>query len=438
MPKLACTRRTTLALMVSTALAATGLAAPVAAQDGDLDGEIRFSWWGGQSRNQKTDEILQIFEQENPGVTVLRENSDWMPHWDKLTIQASAGNQPCTIQMQTRWLATYAKPNILRPLDDLVESGALDTSGIAQAVIDSSRGDDGNLYMIPSGVFYFALLYNETMLQEAGIEKPGPDWTWDDLAQLARDMKAHLPEDVNVLHNMGRETDAFVTWVQSQGHEMFENGEIAFPQETVVDWFNYWEELRQEGLTDSPEEMVADNGSLIEESNIANARTFLTNRPPNRLDSHQQVIDSVSPGSQLDIIRYPKGPAGSGMDLGANGIAIGSTCPEELIDESVAWINFFTQDERAAAIYESDNGVVTVEEFQDVQANSPDTSIGQRKHILLFQEVADEAKPVNWPENGYGATTEALNRAYDAVAFELMSPEEAAEQFMTELSDLLG
>ena len=118
--------------LVGATLGLTAMAPPSA----KADTEIRFSWWGGQLRNQKTDEILKLYEKENPGVHVIREQSDWQPHWDKLKIQAAAGNQPCTIQMQTRWLSTYADPKILRPLDDLVASGKLDISGISKATIE--------------------------------------------------------------------------------------------------------------------------------------------------------------------------------------------------------------------------------------------------------------------------------------------------------------
>ncbi len=424
------------------AVSAIGLVLCAAAAEApaqDLEGEIRFSWWGGQLRNEKTDQILQLFEAENPGVTVVRENSDWLPHWDKLTVQSAAGNQPCAIQMQTRWLATYAKPDILRPLDDLLEAGELDVRGIAEPVLNSSRGDDGQLYMIPSGVFYFATMFNRTMMEEAGVEEPARDWTWSDFAQFIRDVAPNLPDGVNPTHNMGREPDSFVTWVQSHGHPMFENGQVAFPEEVTTSWFEFWEGLRQEGLTDSPEEAIADNGSLIEESNIANGRTFITNRPPNRLDSHQRVMDAVRPGETLSILPYPRGDDGtSGMDLGANGIAIGANCPDELLPVAVAWVNFFTQDPQAAAIYESDNGVVAIDRFQTEQANGPNTSRGQREQILIFQEVAPDAKPVNWPAGGYQAITEALNQAYDAVAFETLSPSEGAAQFHEQMDDLLA
>jgi multiple sugar transport system substrate-binding protein len=291
--------------------------------------------------------------------------------------------------------------------------------------------------MIPSGVFYFALMYNRSMLEEAGLEL-AEGWTWSDFAQLVRDIAPKLPEGVNATHNMGRETDSFVTWVQTQGYPMFEGNKLGFPEEVTVGWFDFWEELRQEGLTDSPEEAIADNGSLIEESNIANGRTFITNRPPNRLDSHQRVMDAVRPGEELTIHPYPRAEDGTtGMDLGANGIAIGATCPEDKIPAAVDWINFFTQDPRAAAIYESDNGVVAIDKFQDEQANGPNTSRGQREQIVLFQKVAPEAKPVSWPAGGYAAVTEALGRAYDAVAFETMSSQEAAAQFAGEMEELL-
>jgi multiple sugar transport system substrate-binding protein len=235
---------------------------------------------------------------------------------------------------------------------------------------------------------------------------------------------------------MGRETDAFVTWVQSHGEKMFDGTNVGFTKQNVVDWFTYWENLRKDGLTDSPEEMVADNGSLIEESNLANGRTFITNRPPNRLGSMQAVVNTVSPGSKLSIMAYPTGEDGTtGMDLGANGISIGATCKPELIPASVAWINFFTQDPRAAQIYQSDNGVVAVDTLQTAQAEDPTTDPGQVEHIKLFQKVAAGAKPVAWPAGGYQAMTDTIARAYDAVAYEQMTAEEAADQFISDLQE---
>lgn len=418
---------------------AQGSNPPEAAALGEIKGQIGFSWWGGQLRNQKTDDILKLFEAEYPGVTVVREAADFNPHWEKLTIQSAAGNQPCTIQMQTRWLATFAKPNVLMPLDDLLAQGVFNIEGIAQPIMDGARGTDGKLYMIPSGVFIFALMLNQTMADNAAAAGVAPlpnPYTWNQLAQYARDVKPTLPEGVNAIHNMGRETDSFVTWVQSQGEKLFDGTTVTISQETVVNWFNFWEALRKDGITDSAEDAVADNGSLIEESNIANGRTFITNRPPNRLASMQAAMDKVLPGNKLDIMPYPTAEDGTtGMDLGSNGIAIGSTCPPELLPASVAWINFFTQDPRAAQIYQSDNGVVAVDSLAEAQAKDPNTAPGQVRYIELFREVVGTAKPVQWPAGGYQAVEQNLQRAYDAVAFEQLSPEDAAAEFLAGLQE---
>jgi multiple sugar transport system substrate-binding protein len=434
-------------VVLAGAIVMAGSVMPVAvsAQDASsseaLAGDIRFSWWGGQVRNQKTDQIIQLFEAQHPNVNIARENADWGPYWERLTIQSAGNNQPCAITMQTRWLATYATPDILMPLDDLVADGTIDVSGIPETVLEGARGEDGNLYMIPHGVFFFALMYNEQMAQAAeaaGVQFPEYPYTWDEFAQYLRDAHPHLPGDAVSIHNMGREQDAFVTWVQSHGEDVFEGSDIAFSRDTVIDWFNFWESLRQDGITEPPEVMISDNSALIEESNIANNRGFMTNRPPNQLGSVQTTVSTVSPGTTIDITPYPVGPDGTvGMDFGANGIAIGANCPEDKVPVAAAWINFFTQDSEAAGIYESDNGVVAIPELAAEQAADPDTQPTQVRHIALYQEVIEDANPVFWPANGYQALTDTLNRAYDAVAFGQLSVEEGADQLMADLQQQL-
>ena len=414
-------------------------AMPVTAQD--LTGDIRFSWWGGQVRNDKTDRIIQLFEQQNPGVSIAREAADFAPYWERLTIQAAGNNMPCAITMQTRTMATYATPDILRPLNDLVEAGEFDISGIAQPVIESGRGADGNIYMIPHGVFYFALMYNEQMLENAvaeGVEPIEWPYTWDEYADHLRAVQATLDDGAVATHNMGREPDAFVPWVQSHGEQVFDGSNVGFSRETAIAWFNYWEELRREGVTESPEEMISENSALVEESNLANGRGYATNRPPNQLGSVQTVTDTVNPGATINTRPYPVGPDGTvGMDLGANGIAIGANCAEENIPATVAFINYWTQDPEAAAIYQSDNGVVSVDALATAQAQDPDTQPTQVRHIELYQQVADTAKPVFWPPGGHQGLTDTLNRAYDAVAFEQLSPEDAADELIADLQDQL-
>jgi multiple sugar transport system substrate-binding protein len=248
-----------------------------------------------------------------------------------------------------------------------------------------------------------------------------------------RDLAPSLPEGVPAVHNLAMENDQFVTWVQSHGEKMFDANGAAFSKDTIKAWFDYWEVLRAEGLTDTPEVMVEEVGSLIENSNIANGRVFLTGRPPNRLDAHQLVIDTVRPGEKLAVVAGPKGPSGAGWDVGSNGVAVGANCPAEQIPAAIAWVNFFTHDPEGALIYASEIGPVTVDTLQQDQIDNPAASKSQREMILMFRDVAPESKPVLWPAKSNGILADSLARNYQAVAFGQMSTDEAADEVIRDL-----
>ncbi len=422
------------AMRLALAAALVGAAGAAGAGDlGPVKGEFTYTWWGSQSRAEKNEKILQLFEAKYPGVKAVRQNSDWGPYWDKLTIQAAAGNMPCTMMMQNRWLATFDDPKILLPLDKYIASGDLDTAGIAQSTMESAKGADGNTYFIPSSVFFNGVMYNKTWLDKAGIPVPSIDWTWEDLANLLEQIRPSLPDGVPAIHNLAADNDVFVTWIQGHGEKLFDDHGAAFSKENVKGWFDYWETLRKAGLTDSPEVMVEENGSLIENSNIANGRVFMTGRPPNRLDAHQKVIDTVLPGDKLAVLANPKGPDGAGWDVGSNGIAIGANCPVDEIPAAIAWVNFFTEDPQAAAIYASDLGPVTVDKLQQEQIDNPKASDSQRLMITMFRDVAPEAKPIFWPAKSNGILADTLSRNYQAVAFGQITTEQAAEQVINDL-----
>jgi multiple sugar transport system substrate-binding protein len=124
--------------------------------------------------------------------------------------------------------------------------------------------------------------------------------------------------------------------------------------------------------------------------------------------------------------------------VGSNGIAIGAGCPANLLPAAVAWVNFFTQDPRAAQIYESDLGPVAIDTLQQNQIDNPKTSRGQREQILMFRQVASQAKPIPWPPNSNGLLAQALSRNYQAVAFGQVTVDQAADQVFADLASVGG
>jgi len=406
---------------------------PASAQK--LSGNIRFTWWGSTTRNDKTERIIKLFEAANPGVTVTREPGEFNSYWDKLTVQSASGNQPCSITMQSRYLAQYADPAILKPLDDLVKAGTLDVRGVAPAVVDSGRGPDGKLYFIPSGVFYFTVLMNKTEIEKAGLQLPDDNWTWDDYASFARKLAAKLPSGTYATGNFGEAFDAFTNWVQGRGEVLFKpDGTIGVSIATIVDYFKYWEALRKDGITQPADKMAEIANNIIDDTLLAKGRIVMDARPANQLDAHQKVLNNAMPGQELVLHTYPLGPKGTGNDIGSNGFAIGASCDAASTRIAAAWSNFFLQDAQAAAIYLSDNGVVTVDKFRQDQGSNPKATPGQRQLISLYDRVAPTAKAAYFRARGYAAMQQSLTSAYQSVAFGRSLPEDAADALLRQVA----
>src|SRR5215472_10196621 len=164
----------------------TATAGPAAGK-GPVEGEIGFTWWGTGERSRKTEAVMALFQQKFPKAKLQGQPvGDFNTYWQKLIVEAAARNLPDVPQMQVRYLAVFATRRALRPLDDLVQSGAIDVSGIPKVVLDSGRGRDGKLYMVPTGSATNNWFYNATMAEKAGLPPLTSD-TWEQLQKWLLD-----------------------------------------------------------------------------------------------------------------------------------------------------------------------------------------------------------------------------------------------------------
>ncbi len=426
------TRRSAAKLLAAMAALGGGFGRPAEAA---LSGTIRFSWWGGPARNQKTNAVCDLFEKHEPGVKISREIADFQPYWDKLAVQSAAHNQPQAIQMQSRYINQYARGDTLRPLDDLVASGALSLDGIAEAALATGRQPDGKLYMQPYGIFFITSIFNTSMLQRVGLQPPRFDWTWDDFTGMAKTAAAKLPAGVNAVALLGGEAEPFFAWVGGHGEPVFGPKGLGFSKATMIAWYRMWEDLRKSGATYSADMMMEVHRSSIEDAPIALGKLMIDVKPANQLQAHIDVLHK-SGSDMLDIQKQPSGPAGAGEVVGTNGIAIAGNCAPAEIPIAAAFVNFFAHDPAGAKVYASDNGAVAEKALQDAQIADPATSFGTRRQLQLLQQVLTIAKPEAYPKY-YQAILLLLQRNYQAVAFGTMTIEQAVDQFFNEAERII-
>lgn len=428
------------ALFATSALALTACAggSEAVASDGtgDVSGKITVAWWGGDSRNQKTNAVIDLFEDNNSGVTTDRQAADFGAYWDKLNVQASSRSMPCAVQMQGRQVNDYTRHDLLLPLDPMIESGALRVDDIPEAALDAGRGDDGKLYFLPYGAAYDAVGVNESLAAESGVGLPAEGYTWDEYFEWLTTAAENLPEDARAVDSNGGRPNFFIGWTLANGTALFgDDGKLGFSEQDLIDYWTQWEELRQSGVTETAER-AAEEPAAPDQGYFSNGQLMSDTIPGNALTPATATLAGRGDDS-ITTLPYPGGPAGSGNALYPSGFAIPVSCDN--VPTAAAFIDFFTNDLEAGQVFAGDNGAPTNTKVLDAllaQADLPETKVHE---LELYQQILEaEPQTIVFPP-GYQATFEAsFKRAYEDIAFGRSSVEEAVQTFFDEADASLG
>lgn len=406
---------------------------------GEITGEIGIAWWGGDSRNQKTNAVIDLFEAANEGVSTDRQAGEFSGYFDKLNVQASSRSMPCAVQLQGRQVNDYTKNNLLLPLDPMIESGAINVDDIPESVLDTGRGTDGNLYFLPYGAAYDAIGVNLTLAEEAGVEvlpEAEDGYTWEEYTEWLTEAAKTLPEGSKAVDSNGGRPNFFIGWTLANGLSLFgEDGKLGFTEDDLIEYWTMWEEMRKGGVTET-RERTAEEPTATDQGYFANGQLLSETLPGNALTPASVTLAGRG-DAVINTYPYPSGSAGSGNALFPSGFAIPVSCDN--VPTAAAFIDFFTNDLEAGKTFAADNGAPTntaVLEALIADESLPET----KKHELeLYQQIVEgDPTSIVFPP-GYQATFEAsFKRAYEDISFERKTIEEAVQTFFDEANASLG
>ena len=144
------------------------------------------TWWGNQTRNERTQAALDLYSEQNPGVTFDTQPAEWNDYWTKLSTLAAGNSLPECLQMDYSYLAQYVAADLLVDLTPYVEDGTLDVSNVSQGILDAGS-IDGKLYAACAGMNAPSLFYNKTLLDSLGITVKD-NMTIDEFEAVAREV----------------------------------------------------------------------------------------------------------------------------------------------------------------------------------------------------------------------------------------------------------
>lgn len=227
-----------IALFLALTLMASLLAVPALADDTQLS----VAWWGNQTRNERTQSVLDLYAEQNEGISFDVQMNAWADYWAALATAAAGGSLPDVIQMDYQYLKQYVENSLLTDLTPYVTDGTLDVSQVNEG-IKTAGSVDGGLYAICLGVNAPSLLYNKTLLDENNIAVKD-NMTIDEFMALSQE----IYEKTGYKTNIGFNTDmVFNYMLRGLDKVLFADGGLAATQEDAEYFFGLYERGLTEG-----------------------------------------------------------------------------------------------------------------------------------------------------------------------------------------------
>jgi multiple sugar transport system substrate-binding protein len=150
-------------------------------------GPVTLTFWHGYQDYEADwlNAALETWNRENPDIQIdpLYVNND--NALQKLTVALQGGEPPdITYQYGSSMAQVAAAPGLV-DLTDWVQEPDVDWEDFIPGARDAATVD-GKVLGVPALVDNLAIVYNKTLFDDAGVDYPNADWTWDDLRTAAK------------------------------------------------------------------------------------------------------------------------------------------------------------------------------------------------------------------------------------------------------------
>lgn len=417
----------------ASASTAAGAATSEAAADSNTSGEkkLTVTWWGNQTRNERTISTLNLYAEQNPGVAFDPQVAEWADYWNKLATASAGKALPDIIQMDYKYLDQYIKNGLLTDLTPYVEDGTLDVSNIDEGILNTGKGSDGGLYAICIGENAPALVYNKTLLDENGITVKD-NMTVDEFKALCKEVYEKTGYKSNYYYNQGENNLEYV--LRANDITLFENGKLgAASADDFNQYFGVFEDGIKEGWMLSASSFAERNIGTIEQdplvygSDPAN-RSWCTFLWTNSLSAIQAAAPE---GMELGITTWPSDDSKKSNYLKPGQFFCVSSDSKDPV-EAAKVINFFTNSVDANKILLAERGVPASTVVAD--AIAPDLDAGTQSGMTFIKNViAPNCSQINAaPPEGTSEAINLLKQLEEQLCYGQITAQEASEQFFTQ------
>ena len=359
-------------------------ASPSSSADPNEKIELRMAWWGNQVRNERTLEVIKMFEAKNPNIKITGEFADFDGHFQKMATQSSGNSLPDILQMDYIYLAEYVDKGLLADLNPYVDSGVLNFADVDDQFISGGRLND-KLYAVSLGANALTLAYDPAMFAKAGVPELKPGYTWQDFVDTAYALKDKLGKDVwiNPLYSDSQE---FKHLLRQKGAWLYNDEGTALGYDDdkyFIDFWTNWEKMRKDGIS-PPAELTANISDLKDQLIVSGKSPFLP------MHSNEIVALTELAKRPIKLMVYPTDPDG---EMGhyikpSQFFSVSSTSKHA--EAAAKFIDFFTNDVEANKVLGAERGVpISTKVRDELYQTLPESSKLSFDYIDLVQQYSD-------------------------------------------------
>ncbi len=147
---------------------------------------LRMAWWGSQTRHDITTQVINMYMEEHPNITIEYEFYSFDDYFTKLKTLVASDQVWDIFQLGGNFPMYMDK---IYYLNEFIDSGVVDVSDIPEAYLQITQDTEGNQIGLSNGLNTYGIAYDVDMFNEAGIALPDETWTWDDYADAAMKIK---------------------------------------------------------------------------------------------------------------------------------------------------------------------------------------------------------------------------------------------------------
>ena len=310
---------------------------------------------------EATEAIVAAWNEENPDTQVEIVPAGWDGIYDKLITQFNGGAAPDIIHYEAASIVPFARDGYLADLSEFMSDEFV--ADVPEGILAAVTVDE-QVVAYPTELQSYMVFANKTLLDAAGVDIPSGDtMTWEEMQEIAAATTAGGTYGLG--WGLKSPTAAFMAMAPGFGGEFFEgtgsdaelvvdDGELAIPE--IVSEMNAAGQISPVTLTQSGSEVLA---------------SFYAGEIAMTIQGSFQaanIATDAPEGFEWAVLPPLEGPEGAGQ--AANPQTLSVNIDSEHVEESAAFIEYFTQAENLAALNEADALIPATTSAQELMAEN--------------------------------------------------------------------